>query len=57
MTGVWILGGYQSDFARNLTREGRDFAALTTEIVDNTLACAGVDGSAIGVVHAGHGAR
>src|SRR6478672_325626 len=51
MTGVWILGGYQSDFARNLTREGRDFAALTTEIVDNTLECAGLDGSAIGVVH------
>ena len=22
-TNVWILGGYQSDFARNLTREGR----------------------------------
>jgi acetyl-CoA C-acetyltransferase len=28
-TGVWILGGYQSDFARNLTREGLDFADLT----------------------------
>ena len=27
--GVWILGGYQSDFARNLTKEGRDFADLT----------------------------
>ena len=26
---MWILGGYQSDFARNLTREGRDFADLT----------------------------
>ena len=26
-TGVWILGGYQSDFARNLTKEDRDFAA------------------------------
>ena len=33
---VWILGGYQSDFARNLTREGRDFAALTREVVDHT---------------------
>ena len=31
---VWILGGYQSDFARNLTREGRDFADLTAEVVD-----------------------
>ena len=25
---VWILGGYQSDFARNLTKENGDFAAL-----------------------------
>jgi acetyl-CoA acetyltransferase len=31
-TSLWILGGYQSDFARNLTREDRDFAALTAEI-------------------------
>ena len=30
-TGVWILGGYQSDFARNLTKEGCDFADLTRE--------------------------
>jgi hypothetical protein len=29
---VWILGGYPSDFACNLTREGRDFAALTSEV-------------------------
>ena len=25
---VWVLGGYQSDFARNLHREGKDFADL-----------------------------
>ena len=31
MTGVWILGGYQSDFARNLHREGVDFAGLLYE--------------------------
>ena len=35
---VWILGGYQSDFARNLTREDHDFADLTREVVDQTLA-------------------
>ena len=52
--GVWILGGYQSDFARNLTREGRDFAALTAEVVDGTLAAARVDAAAIGVVHVGN---
>ena len=48
---VWILGGYQSDFARNLTREGHDFADLTTEIVNNTLAAAKVDAADIEVVH------
>ena len=42
-TNVWILGGYQSDFSRNLTREGLDFADLTREVVDSTLDAAGVE--------------
>ena len=49
--GVWILGGYQSDFARNLDREGVDFAALTAEVVEATLTAAHTDAAAIGVVH------
>ncbi|WP_244895938.1 acetyl-CoA acetyltransferase, partial [Mycobacterium asiaticum] len=53
-TGVWILGGYQSDFARNLSRERRDFASLTAEVVDNTLAAARTDAADIGVVHVGN---
>ncbi|MBY0289060.1 MAG: acetyl-CoA acetyltransferase [Mycobacteriaceae bacterium] len=51
---VWILGGYQSDFARNLTREGQDFAGLTCEVVDSTLTAAKVDASDIDVVHLGN---
>jgi len=51
MADVWILGGYQSDFARNLTREGRDFADLTREVVDQTLAESMIDAADIGVVH------
>ncbi len=51
---VWILGGYQSDFARNLTREGHDFADLTAEVVDSTLAAAKVEASEIEVVHLGN---
>ena len=51
---VWILGGYQSDFARNLTREGLDFAGLTCEVVDSTLTAAKVDASDIEVVHLGN---
>jgi acetyl-CoA C-acetyltransferase len=53
-TDVWILGGYQTDFARNLTKEGLDFADLTGEVVDATLAAARVDAAdiaATGVVH------
>ncbi|GAC1403835.1 MAG: acetyl-CoA acetyltransferase [Mycobacterium sp.] len=48
---VWILGGYQSDFARNFSREGHDFADLTAEIVDNTLAAAKLDAADIEVIH------
>ena len=48
---VWILGGYQSDFARNFTREGRDFADLTREVVDLTLAESMIDAADIEVVH------
>lgn len=52
--GVWILGGYQSDFARNLSKENRDFADLTRGVVDGTLTAAKVDAAdlaAAGVVH------
>ena len=51
MTGVWILGGYQSDFARNLHREGVDFAGLTEEVVTGALSAARIDAADIGVVH------
>ncbi len=51
---VWILAGYQSDFARNLTREGHDFADLTAEVVESTLAAAKIDAPDIEVVHLGN---
>ncbi|OPE50032.1 thiolase family protein, partial [Mycolicibacterium diernhoferi] len=50
-SSVWILGGYQSDFARNLHREGRDLADLTAEVVTGTLSAARTPASDIGVVH------
>jgi acetyl-CoA C-acetyltransferase len=50
---IWVLGGYQSDFARNLNREGRDFADLAREVVEQTLAAASVDAGQIGVIHFG----
>ena len=51
---VWILGGHQSDFSRNLTREGVDFAGLTAEVVTSTLHAARIDAADIGVVHVGN---
>lgn len=53
-TTVWVLGGYQSDFARNLTREGGDFASLTEEVIDGTLETAGLGADAVEVVHVGN---
>jgi acetyl-CoA C-acetyltransferase len=48
---IWVLGGYQTDFARNLSREGIGFAELTRDVVDNTLVSAMVDATDIEVVH------
>ena len=33
MSGSWILGGYQSDFARNFRREGRSIGDLVAATV------------------------
>ncbi|BBX20379.1 acetyl-CoA acetyltransferase [Mycolicibacterium duvalii] len=51
MGPVWILGGWQSDFACNLTREGVDFAQLTAQTVDATLDASRIGAADIEVVH------
>jgi len=51
---IWIVGGYQSDFARNLTREGLEVADLAAEAVRETLEAARVEPSRVGVVHVGN---
>lgn len=61
---AFILGGYQSNFARNLAREGRELVDLVGELVDGALAdtqleCADIDtihvGNAFGELFAGQG--
>lgn len=52
MAGVWIMGGYQTDFARNFTREGKDYADLFAETVPATLAATA--DPEIGVIHVGN---
>ena len=55
MTGsVSILGGYQSDFAVNLAREGRGIADLVREVVAGTLQAAGVAPEEIDTIHVGN---
>jgi len=49
--GIWVLGGYQSDFARNLSREAVGFDGLTAEVVRAALADARVGAADIDTVH------
>ncbi|WP_062357067.1 acetyl-CoA acetyltransferase [Herbidospora yilanensis] len=51
---VWVLGGHQTDFARNWSREGLDFADLTAEVVRETLDDAGVSAADVDVIHVGN---
>jgi len=53
-TGVWVLGGFQTDFARNLTREGRDVSDLVGEVVDGTLEASHVAATDVEVIHVGN---
>lgn len=53
-SGAWIVGAYQSDFGRNLSRAGCDFAGLAAEVVEATLSAAGLAGDEVGVVHVGN---
>jgi len=53
-TPVSILGGYQSDFARVLQREGNEIADLVREVVEGTLHAAGVAADQIESIHVGN---
>lgn len=55
MTGpVFILGGYQTDFARNWTKEGKHLAAMIREAVQGALAVTGVEPGELEVGHVGN---
>lgn len=46
-----MLGGYQSDFARNWTKEGSGLDGLVAEVTRETLADAGVTAAQVETVH------
>ena len=49
-----VLGGYQTDFARNTKREGVGFEGLFAETVRETLAATGISPADVQVVHVGN---
>lgn len=51
---VAIVGGYQSDFARNITREGGDIAGLMADAVSGTLGSAGIEAGQVDSIHVGN---
>lgn len=52
--GVWVLGTYQSDFARNVTKDGAGPHGLVAEVVRSTLEDAGLGPDQVDVVHVGN---
>ena len=54
MGDTFVLGGAQTDFVRNWTREGASLAQLVAEPVHGALADAGLDATAIKVGHVGN---
>ncbi|MEL7318718.1 MAG: acetyl-CoA acetyltransferase [Pseudomonadota bacterium] len=53
-TPIYILGGYQTDFARNYAREGLSIFDLLKDGVEGTLAAANLDPKEIEVAHVGN---
>jgi len=51
---VYILGGYQTDFARNWTKERKHFAAMMREAVLGAVAAVDIDPKDIEVAHVGN---
>ncbi|WP_025359634.1 acetyl-CoA acetyltransferase [Kutzneria albida] len=54
MADTWVLGGYQTDFARNWVKQGLDVSDLVGEVVRETLAAARVAPRDVGVIHVGN---
>jgi acetyl-CoA C-acetyltransferase len=51
---VYVLGGYQTDFARNWTKEGKHISAMIREAVQGGLQATGISAKEIQVGHVGN---
>ena len=54
MTDIYILGGSQSDFARNWSREGLELYDMFAEALQGGIAAAGIEPAQIEVGHVGN---
>jgi acetyl-CoA C-acetyltransferase len=52
--GVYLLGGWQTDFARNWAREGRELADGMQEVVAAGLEATGLDAADVDTIHVGN---
>lgn len=51
---IFILGGYQTDFARNWTKEGKHISAMFNEVVQGALEATKIDPKDVEVGHVGN---
>ncbi|MBP1687025.1 MAG: 3-ketoacyl-CoA thiolase, partial [Deltaproteobacteria bacterium] len=51
---IFVLGGFQTDFARNWTKENKHIVAMLREAVAGGLEATGVDPKSIDVAHVGN---
>ena len=55
MTQVtYVLGGYQTDFAKAWSRNGEDLSDMVRDVVNGALAASGVPASDIESIHVGN---
>ncbi len=53
-TDIFILGGFQTDFARNYAKQGLEISDLVADVVSGTLADAHIAASDIETIHVGN---
>ncbi len=53
-TPIYVLGGYQTDFARNWNKENKHIVAMMREAVEGGLAATGIEAKDIEVGHVGN---
>lgn len=51
---IFILGGHQTDFARNYAREGLEISDMVRDAIEGTFADSGVDPTLIETIHIGN---